>query len=275
MPDLCPKRLLAGTVEFCGRSHNSPLFPCSRIDNMPMKPGWYVTLVGDPMDVAGLDDIFREDDIKCLKEDDQWLLTAKSFEPLADAGQVQEAASELMEVVNGAMKLHFGEHNAVTVGNVIEIGADGTKRGIAMAMAAARMTIRGGRIRAVITDGSGKEVPQPPSPVVKWVRLTETDPVATEILWLLSLPKQDWFSIYKLHELMEQGGGMDWAIRSGLTTKAEIGRLTGTANNFSAAGRAARHANLAAKPMTAQPMTLKEGTVLINLLATNWLNARC
>jgi hypothetical protein len=200
------------------------------------------------------------------------MLGATSFAPLTEPEDVAQAAREIIESVNGAMRLQFGDYKRVTVCYTARLKPDGGRDLFARPISE-RIEFRSrASVQAIDANGNVKLGPQ--NPVVKWVRLAETDRVATEILWLISLETQDWFSIYKIHELIQEHGGFNSVIAAGLTTRASLDSLTATANNFSAAGRAARHANLSSKPMKRAPMSLSDATELVRLLAVHWLNSR-
>ncbi len=224
------------------------------------------------MDVESLSEVLSEVDFSCVEDEGEWYLTAASFQSLADAGDVLNAAREVVELINGGMRLHFGDHENIAVASTaIKVGPGGNKN-IHEVVGTAHIQLRGMRLTAKGTVG-GTHAPPETHPVLKWLRFAESDPVATEILWFLSRDP-DWFVIYKLHELLMEHGGMAWAIHGGHATKAELNRLTGTANSFSAVGRAARHAKLDPRPMK-NPMALEEATRLIRCLARKWFDDRC
>ena len=241
---------------------------------MSLAPGWYVILVGEAMDLSSLPIVFTEPDLKFVRDGDEWLVTSSSFSTASGVDEVLDLARELMERVNGAMKLVDAQYNQVKAAHVIEIRPNGTKN-ISVTVQAMHMSFRTGMAQVVVTDAQGIVVPQPASPAIKWVKLAETDQTATEILWLLSLPDQDWHSLYKLHELTQGQGGHQWAYQAGVVSKSNMERLTATANNFSASGRKARHARLGMSPLKLQPMTLDEATHVMRAVAKRWLEDRC
>ena len=178
-----------------------------------------------------------------------------------------------MDSVNGAMRLHLGDYKQVRVAHVVRVNEDGSRGLFVSVQEPLTVHIR---VRATVEvrDADGNIKAAPASPVTNWISLAERDRLAAEVLWLFSLEKQDWDSVYKLHELVEQSGGLGPAVASGLTSKTELELLTWTDNDISAAGRAACHAKLNTPPRKKQPMELSNAVAVMRRVAAHWLEQR-
>jgi hypothetical protein len=83
----------------------------------------------------------------------------------------------------------------------------------------------------------------------------------------------DWYSLYKVLDILEMAHGGEKAFeRLGWASSSELKRFTGTANNSTALGDAARHARADWTPPK-RPMSLDEAKSLIRSLLFRWLES--
>ena len=85
---------------------------------------------------------------------------------------------------------------------------------------------------AAVVSG-GVPVPEPPPTGPRYVKLAEQDTNVADVLPVLGQPGSlDWYDIYKAWEIVEHAvGGSRQVVARGWVTKADIDRLTASANH--------------------------------------------
>ena len=128
---------------------------------------WRVSLSGDPFDLQTLADL----EFGVTKDGDAFVLRSDRFDGLTDANKVREAATLLVELLNGAARISSGDFDQVGIGAVIGDRGDGTHD----VHVGATLTARG-RMRANVVDAAtGQPVTNsaPPTLAKKSVTLSD------------------------------------------------------------------------------------------------------
>jgi hypothetical protein len=122
---------------------------------------------------------------------------------------------------------------------------------------------------------NGAPAPQPPPKGPRYVKLAEQDPNVADALRVLGQPgKLDWYDIYKAWEIVEQAvGGWRQVVARGWATKADIDRLTASANHPGISGDDARHARMPGNPGPTRTMTINEADGLVRRLVADWIES--
>ena len=117
--------------------------------------------------------------------------------------------------------------------------------------------------------------PEPPPKGPHYVKLAEQDPDAADVLRVLGQPGPlDWYDIYKAWEIVEHAiGGSNQVEARGWATKADINRLTASANHPGISGDEARHARMKGSPSSSRVMTIGEADALVRRLVANWIES--
>jgi hypothetical protein len=85
----------------------------------------------------------------------------------------------------------------------------------------------------------------------------------------------DWYDVYKAWEIVEHAaGGMPKVGARGWATKADIERLTASANHPEISGDDARHARMAGTPGATRTMSMSEANALVRRLVASWVESR-
>jgi hypothetical protein len=131
---------------------------------------------------------------------------------------------------------------------------------------------RVGVATVVIHDAQGNVVPPPPPAPTKgpiYLAKADRDPAVREVLQLLAGDHPDWFTLYKVMEIIQaDAGGLD-----ALTKKSDISAFGASANRADVSGEAARHARQkGATPR--QTMSLDEARAFIQRVVGDWLASK-
>lgn len=213
---------------------------------------WLVKLQGASYDLNELESIFIFPLVMVINKDGAFYLKSTSFSSIQKPGEVLQEAKHLLEVVNGAAKLHLDYYGHVEVVNSI-IGFDE----------------QGNAHKFGFGFGTGQPINESnkaPAAVQTWLAKADHDRQVADALRFFSEPS--WFNLYKIYELIRDHAG-DVA-NHGWVTKNDLTRFTQTAQSQDSIGDAARHASKKFKAHR-EPMTLIDARSFIKGLLLKWL----
>lgn len=100
-----------------------------------------------------------------------------------------------------------------------------------------------------------------------------------KVLTLAANPDHDYFSLFKIFEVIEQAMGgrrrlIALAVNLEVATETDIQRFGDSANNEALTGEAARHAKDFEKPPVGPPMGIKESQRLVYALGIAFMRGR-
>lgn len=232
-----------------------------------MKHEWFVELHGHSIDLERLARAFSAGRVAIAQEGDDYRLSDESLEESDDAEYVRGQLEGTIRRINALARIHFGEHEDVTPGN---LGRPNETGGTDWFMYFHDSV----RARASVTithTGPDGKIIEPPNPLPGWVALADGDSDVDDVLHFLAHPSPDWMDLYKAFEVVRADVGK--IQDRGWASGGELSRFTGTANHQGAAGRAARHARAKNSPV-ANPMSLDEARTLIRSIVQAWLTAK-
>jgi hypothetical protein len=236
----------------------------------PLDPGVWVSLSGESLDLEEVTKLFSQSQtIRIRGEGDSYYLTEPDLVSLSDDVARRDRAVEIVELVNGAARLHWANHQDLRVGSqVVTIGEDGSRtQSIVLPVEPAIVRTRAMGVAVVV---GGVRVPTPPPAPPRWVEAALHDDDVAAALRILADPDVPWGRLYHVFEIVQEdvGSGISqWA------TPAECNRFTHTANNRLALGDEARHGHTRFQaPST--PMTLGQARELVRRIVTGWLGMR-
>ncbi|MCW6506988.1 hypothetical protein [Lichenifustis flavocetrariae] len=190
-----------------------------------------------------------------VKVRDEHVLRSISFDSLADPAQIIDAATFLVELINGALLASNPGGERVTLGAVLELLADGS---INHHVHLAGTVNARSRVSATLTVGAERQ-PQIPSVVQNWLGSAEADPDRSDLLVYASRA-DNWFDIYKAIECIERiFGGERGLTAAEIVPTSRIKLLKRTANTI------ARHANRQFPPPEV-PMSLGDAKGILSVL---------
>jgi hypothetical protein len=119
-------------------------------------------------------------------------------------------------------------------------------------------------------------VPEPLPKGPRYMKLAEKEPEVADALRILGQPEPlDWYDIYKAWEIVEHAvGGWRQIEKRGWATKADIDRLTSSANHPGISGDDARHARMKGSPGPNRSMTMREADGLVRRLVARWIESQ-
>jgi len=227
---------------------------------------WRFELVGDNADLVFLSWLFpAHGGVRVLETDGRFAIEADALEKMTgDHVARLDAAEALLAFVNGWALTQDPSQKPV---GLSRRGTDENGNPWLVALAAtARATSRSVGNLGIAIDG----VPQtPPALGPNVVTRAASDQVLADLLTLIGSHPHDFYTLYKIHEIIEEqtNGGLYRA----WTTTAESERFTSAANNRGASGLHARHAKFRKPPAKTIPMTLDESRQYVLRLANSYL----
>lgn len=233
---------------------------------------WLIKLKGEEFDLKDLTSLVHSPSSAVMEENGLYYLWSSDFDSLDSASEVRKSASTLIDVLNGAMKLHTSGFHGISEDGVIMIEEDGRRHeyvylgGSSAARSRTRASI------TVTTSGDKEQVAQPTCDVESWISLAKTDKAVAGALHFFR--ENTWISLYKVYEIIRRDMGGEKAItENGWATERKLSRFRQTAQSKAAIGDLARHATNGYKPPP-QPMSIKEAEVLLRGIILGWLSSK-
>ncbi len=174
---------------------------------------WGVQLVGDPVTCSrwasaltpGFDPLIFQPP----GSPEDYVLCAAAFESAQNAGEVREAASSIVAVLNGVFAAISGR-KGLSPGSIFEFREDGTIHRTMFAEAGLiELDDMTSSIRLTQYDCNGNEILPPPpieSRAQLWARIAADDDDAADLLTHFGRSTNDWFEIYKTIEVAKSLG---------------------------------------------------------------------
>ena len=233
---------------------------------------WKAWLDGHVFDLETLGVLFRDGDPLIARDPSgEYYLESQALQD--SMGQLNHSAADaLIKRINGVARAVDQGFRPVQLRGRYT-APDGTTSVVVSAEVAEGRS----KVTAVATVlSNGVPVPEPPPPGPRYVKLAEQDPNVADVLRVLGQPGPlDWYDIYKAWEIVEHAvGGWRQVETRGWATKADIDRLTASANHPGISGDEARHARMPGTPGPNRMMTMSEADTLVRRLVANWIESR-
>ena len=228
---------------------------------------WVVAVQGDTMDLDTISGALREADVGLAKAatDSSYLLTSRLFDELDDPSSVQEAASALLDVINGAGALVDPGFRALVAGHVHRVQSDSTKT--TFVSITSTVSVRSHTNTTLPNSPVSRLEPATTSKIDKGLAASAVDLGLERALRLHGQHPRTFISLYKVFELtQEHPDSQTWF------SKTQRSRFKHSANSPSAHGDLARHAVQPSKPPT-NPMSLKDAETFVTVILGRWVDA--
>lgn len=231
---------------------------------------WKAWLEGHEFDLGTLRELFRAGDPLVAQDPSDGYYVESSA--LQDShGQLDHSAAEpLVKRINGVARAADQGFRPVHLRGRYT-APDGTTSVVALVDTAEARS----KVSAAVVVSGGIPVPQPPPKGPRYVKLAEQDADVADVLRVLGQPGSlDWYDIYKIWEIVEHAvGGSRQVVARGWVTKADIDRLTASANHPGISGDEARHARMSGAPGPSRIMTISEADGLVRRLVAKWIES--
>jgi len=235
-------------------------------------PKWLVRLQGERFDLDDLPPLVCSPEHTVIEEDGSYYLKSSDFDSLRSADEVRERALAIVEMLNGAMKLHVPDFRGVNEAGVTLIEEDGRRHHYVYLESS--ITLRSkvsANITATGSDGTPQVAP-PPSNVESCIGLAKTDKAVADALHFFR--DSTWTSLYKVYEIIREDVVDEKSIiGNGWATKQALSRFRQTAQSKAAVGDLARHAASGFTPPS-QPMAIEEAQTLVRVIILGWLSSK-
>ena len=234
---------------------------------------WKVRIIGDPRDLAELQQSFSSGPISIESTDNnEYYLISDNFQECANDSEVSEKASKLIAIISGASRIALGGNIPITQSEIVKVKEDGTES--VFMHFHDTLHVRDSFHLSIIDDaGNVIEEIKPADEVPSWVELGMRDDSVAKVFRLYS-QELDWVGLYRIYEVIENDtGGLDALVSKGWARKASIKLFKHTSNSPGAIGDDARHGKESSQPPQ-KPMFLHEARNLVESLISQWLKSK-
>lgn len=229
------------------------------------KPGreWLIEITADSnLDVAAFRKAIAFPGVETFAQKDRTFIRTNRVQHLLNPGEIKTTSEELLELLNGIVRVECPYYVGVKLKGLIRVFQDGTSQGIAMTDVSVLGLDQVKLIREYIE--------RTPSQAQSIDILARTDKDVCEALRLFSLRDDPFMNLHKIFEILrEDSGGVDAIVHRFGTSRKEIKRFTATANH-PATGRQSRHARLKADPVHS-PMSSSEARNFVHSILKSWI----
>jgi hypothetical protein len=166
-------------------------------------PNWLVRLKGEKFDLEDFPSLLRSPEYTVIEENGSYYLKSSDFDSLSSADEVRERAIAIIDMLNGAMKLHIHNFRGVFEDGVTLIKEDGSRHHYAYlgGTIAARA-----KVSATVTTSNGtQQIAPQPSNVESWLSLAKGDKAVADSLHFFR--ENTWGSLYKVYEIIKDDVG--------------------------------------------------------------------
>lgn len=233
---------------------------------------WEVQLNGEALDLQELSKSLVEDKLRVFEKNGQYFLESNRFGSLTNHEEIDSLATDILKLLTGAIRLSLGGRTPLKVANIARVRPDGGRDVFVTLSDTLHLK---GTISIEITRSDGtKEVTHPAHSVPGWIELGLRDQNVAKTLRLYGGDEQDWVSLYRLYEVIENDiGSLKKIENNGWATEKSIRNFKHTANSPSSVGDASRHGKESTTPPP-YPMDIGEARALVELILHNWLRSK-
>lgn len=233
---------------------------------------WKIELTGDNSDLEELSKVFIEKDLSIVLENGQFILKSECFDSLSNHNEVETKVIELLKLVNAGAKLALDSKKVIDYESVFWVDENGARHAFLRTIEVT--TLISTRISWKITRSDGIiETYNQANPLVNWMKIAKLDKSVRKAFDQINHDFNSWDAFCKIIEILEDDHfehvrKQQKRVKEG-KYRAEVNRLTGTANSYKAISLESRHARVFEPPEN--PMQFSEAKALIILILHEWL----
>lgn len=233
---------------------------------------WLVQLSGEKFDLEELPKRFTSEKYRVIEEDGKYYIKSSEFNSFTNDSEVRKKAEELLELINGAVKIKMPNFKPVSLDAVIEIDKDGQQhRHISLRPEPNRIRVKtSGKVK-IIYSGANSEEQENNKITDEEFWVAEKNENVREVLRFFT-KDLNWINLYKIWEVIKEEQG-DKVFKKGWASEKKVDLFTRTANSKGAIGNEARHALKKFRPPK-KSMKLPEAESLIRTITNKWLSEK-
>jgi len=204
-----------------------------------------------------------------FKHNGAFVVKSALFDPEASAEAIRQRAIEIGALLSGAAMVLLGARRRFEIGGLARIDEAGAEHAYVFPDPAV-IHLRAFPVGITVTHPDGSvETHRPADPLNHWIPLAIDNAAVAAVLRIRARGPLDWDDLLRIIELVESSG-VALSATPGAPSKAQLDRLTQTANSVHALGDRSRHPgrNYAAPPT---PTTLADARQLVDQLVQSWL----
>lgn len=226
-------------------------------------PAWRVEILGVESALKAICSELTTPKSKLVEENGSFWLQSTDFDSLDDPVEIRSRAHDIVEVINGALRIRMPNVGAITAGDPARIDTSGRTEQFGAVSLRIHYTV-------AVSDVDSESA---------WtgfrsaISMSEHDEQVSQVLQLLS-HEGTFADLYSAYEIIRASVGESTMVAEGWAQRTTLKRFTMTANNPEAGGIGVRHPLKGKRPVTKDPMSLAAANVLLRELADRWLNLK-
>jgi hypothetical protein len=236
---------------------------------------WRVNVQGDQFHLETLGETLANHDPCIIREGNDYYLIGKEWNQVDDARAIRERAEEFAGILENATYLHSHDVAPLTIGGVVKIDDDGRQHYVLIpATGTYKVTVQPVRLTWTRTVSGTFPEPKHDAQEHRLVRFLRAAKINSNVRDAQKFyRKSDWFSLYKVYEIVSDDvGGKEQIASRNWISKPTLNRFTQMAQSSAGLGDDARHASRRFKPPP-KPMSLLEAKEVIAKLLRCWIDS--
>jgi hypothetical protein len=236
---------------------------------------WQVDLVGDATDVSELGKLAPL--LNCSVQtspDGRPCLTGPALSELPGAAEVSAKAAHMVAVLNGILRMQYGNHRPVKLGNAVSQTTPAGARHVSLLLPVEEIRIRVGNPGMTVLRVDGKtEAVCSGDNAVRRARAVIGRPDLCEIAVVLS-NEMSWQRLRVAFEKVSTliGGGDNAFVKRGFATQAELDRFKANVQDPRLSGMDAVH-GVSRGPLKGSKMSVEDGLAFVVRMLDRYLES--
>lgn len=235
---------------------------------------WEIKIEGRDVDLEALARTVNTEALSIQELNNKFFLTWPGMELISDPSEVEERASSFLRLISGAAYFGLGRECSLRVAGVANRLADGKRQVFVGIKETMKIGFTVGALIGVRREDGSVAYSDPRDCMSSWLDLATRDSNVAKVLRLFDANCQDWVSLFRILEVIEEDvKGADAIENRGWAKKSHIRIFKHTANSVAASGDLARHGKEETQPPK-QPMRLEIARAFIKYIAAAWLHEK-
>ncbi|MDW5551691.1 hypothetical protein [Methanosarcina sp.] len=233
---------------------------------------WEVQITGDKSDLKELSKVLINKDLSITKKNEYFVLRSEYLDVLSDYDEVETKVIELLKSVNACAKLALNSLKVIGYQSISWLDEKGNKKTFFKDTCVIAVRCKSS-ICEISPDGI-IEIYNQAMPVRNWIEIAQKDENVKKVFMQVSHDFNSWDAFYKIIEILEDDQfepvrKKRKGIKEG-KYRADIDRLTGTADSYKEISIESRHAREFEGSIN-NPMQFSEAKSFVEMILLQWL----